>query len=231
VAWVYRLFGFRQIKVKVGIPGQNDSKRLKAIRKRVGTGVQLRVDANEAWRPSETADRICELEASAIDCVEQPIAHADIDALREIRRRVSTTIMLDESLCGTADAERAVRDGLCDRFNLRLSKCGGYIATLRLAQLARRYGIGIQLGCQVGESAILTAAGRHFATSVADLTAVEGSYDRHLVREALGDRDLTFGRGGTAPALRGSGLGVGIDRAALRRVTVCEEQLFGRSGD
>jgi muconate cycloisomerase len=231
VAWAYRLFGFQQIKVKVGIPGQLDSKRLSAIRKHVGTGVQIRVDANAAWRSSESVDRIAELENSAIDCVEQPIPHADISALPGIRKRVSTPIMLDESLCGMEDARKAVQEGLCDRFNLRLSKCGGFIPTLRLAQFAQRNGIAFQLGCQVGESAILSAAGRHFATSVAKLTAVEGSYDRHLVREALGDRDLTFGRGGLAPALLGPGLGVGIDRAALGRVTVAQEQLFGRSSD
>ena len=55
--------------------------------------------------------------------------------------------------------------------------------TLRLAQFAKQHGIGCQLGCQVGETAILSAAGRHFAGSVADLRHVEGSYDRHLVRE------------------------------------------------
>ena len=96
--------------------------------------------------------------------------------------------MLDESLCGMIDAERAVAGGWCDLFNLRLSKCGGFIPSLRLAQLARRHGLGYQLGCQVGETAILVAAGRHFASSVADIRYLEGSYDRHLVREALGRR-------------------------------------------
>src|SRR5438045_7768492 len=104
-------------------------------------------------------------------------------------------IMLDESLCCDVDAERAVRGGWCDLFNLRLSKCGGFIPTLRLAQLARRHGLNCQLGCQVGETAVLSAAGRHFAASVAGLRYLEGSYDRHLVREALGTSDLTFGWG------------------------------------
>jgi L-Ala-D/L-Glu epimerase / N-acetyl-D-glutamate racemase len=227
LAWAYRLTGFRQIKVKVGIAGQDDSVRLRIIRKRVGARIQLRVDANEAWRPDDAVERIRSLQPYAIDCVEQPVSHSEIHALCDIRKQVSIPIMLDESLCGMVDAERAVRDGLCDRFNLRLSKCGGFIRTLRLVQFARKNGIAIQLGCQVGESAILSAAGRHFATSIADLTAVEGSYDRYLVREGLGDRDLTFGRGGLAPALPGPGLGVTVDPAALTRVVVGQEQLIG----
>ena len=72
-------------------------------------------------------------------------------------------IMLDESLCGMVDAEEAIAGGLCDLFNIRLSKCGGFIPSLRLVQVARRHGLGCQLGCQVGETAILSAAGRHFA--------------------------------------------------------------------
>src|SRR2546421_192127 len=117
--------------------------------------------------------------------------------------------------------------GACALFNLRLSKCGGFIPALRLAQFARRHGrLGYQLGCQVGETAVLSAAGRHFAASVADLRYVEGSYDRHLVREALGTKDLTFGWGGWAPALPGPGLGITLDAHALERVTQRKESLI-----
>jgi muconate cycloisomerase len=147
--------------------------------------------------------------------------------LAQVRRRVGVPIMLDESLCGMVDARRADEMGACDLFNLRLSKCGGYIPSLRLAQFARQQGLGYQLGCQVGETAILSAAGRHFASSVRDIRYVEGSYDRHLVREALGTQDITFGWGGWAPALAGMGLGVAIDPAALERVGVCKEVLLG----
>ncbi len=47
------------------------------------------------------------------------------------------------------------------------------------------------------------------------------------MREALGKTDLTFGYGGWAPLLTGSGLGVRIDPAALERVTVRKEALLG----
>jgi len=135
--------------------------------------------------------------------------------------------MLDESLCGAVDGERAVAGGWCDLFNLRLSKCGGFIPSLRLAQLAKRAGLGYQLGCQVGETGILSAAGRHFATSVGGIRYVEGSYDRHLVRDALTAEDLTFARNGTAPMLVGSGLGVTVRPADLDRVTVRRVSLLG----
>ena len=58
------------------------------------------------------------------------------------------------------------------------------------------------------------------ASLVSGLTHVEGSFDRFLVREPLTRQDLTFGWGGRAPALPGSGLGVDVDEDAVRRIAV-----------
>ena len=225
--WAMRLYGFRQLKVKVGIPGFDDVKRLRIIRRGAGRRMDIRVDANEAWPPGDTVERIRDSQRFGITSVEQPVAHEHLGALAEIRTQVQTPVMLDESLCSRFDAQRAVELKACDLFNLRISKCGGFIPALRLAQFAKQHDIGCQLGCQVGETAILSAAGRAFASSVADLRYVEGSYDRHLVAEALGVTDLTFGYGGWAPLLIGSGLGVRISPAALARVIVRKESLLG----
>jgi L-Ala-D/L-Glu epimerase len=226
-AWRMRVFGVSQVKVKVGIEGHDDPYRLRMIRRRVGKKVDLRVDANEAWPASAAAEKIAGLEPYVISAVEQPVPHAEVDRLADIRKRVKTPIMLDESLCGLADAERAAANGLCDLFNLRLSKCGGFIPALRLAQFAVKHGLGYSLGCQVGETAILSTAGRHFATSVKDLRYIEGSFDRHLVEYPLGDEDVTFGWGGWAPALVRTGLGVGIREDMVDRLTLRKEVLIG----
>jgi muconate cycloisomerase len=226
-AWRMRLYRFRQLKVKVGIEGHDDAYRLQIIRSRVGRKMDIRIDANEAWPAEEVVSRIRELEPFGISAVEQPVRHEEVAALREVRRQVRVPIMLDESLCSRTDAQRAIEQETCDFFNIRLSKCGGFIPSLRLAQLARQHGRGYQLGCQVGETGVLSAAGRHFASSVCDIRYVEGSYDRHLVREALAQRDITFGWGGWAPALAGPGLGVTLDSAALERVAIRKEHVLG----
>ncbi len=224
---VYRLAGFKQVKLKVGIEGQDDVKRTGIIRRWLGRSMDLRLDANEAWAPADVAARIRELEPFGITSVEQPVRHEEVASLADVRKQVNTPVMLDESLCGPIDAERAVKGGWCDLFNLRLSKCGGFIPSVRLAQFAKRHNLGYQLGCQVGETAILSAAGRHFATSVADIRYLEGSYDRHLVWEALAVEDLTFGRGGRGPALVGTGLGFTLAPARLDWLTQRKESLLG----
>ncbi len=227
MGWVMRLYGFKMVKVKVGIAGQDDPKRLGIIRRRVGRSTDLRVDANEAWTADQAIEYIRTLEPYGVTSVEQPLPHEAVADLPRVRQALKTPIMLDESLCGEVDAQRAIAAGSCDLFNLRLSKCGGFIPTLRLAALAASHGVGYQLGCQVGESAILSAAGRHFACSVKDIRYLEGSYDRHLVREALAEEDITFRHGGKAPMLPGSGLGITVSVARLAMVTVRKERLVG----
>ena len=44
-----RIYGFRQVKVKVGVPGQDDPARLGRFRRIMGKSMDLRLDANEAW--------------------------------------------------------------------------------------------------------------------------------------------------------------------------------------
>jgi muconate cycloisomerase len=227
LAFSYRMFGFKQCKVKVGIEGQDDISRLRTIRKWMGSEMQLRLDVNEAWKVEDVAKRWKELSPFNIAWVEQPVLHEVIGELAKIRKSLNMKVMLDESLCGMQDAERCLADGWGDLFNLRLSKCGGFIRTLRLASFAAKHGLSCQLGCQVGESAILSAAGRHFACSVKGLQALEGSFDHWLVKEALGTKDITFGLGGYAPALPGFGLGVSINPQAIKRVTQHQEVLLG----
>lgn len=228
--WLARLYGcagFRQVKVKVGIEGQDDLERLTEVRRIMGATMGVRIDANEAWTPEQAITELNRLKRVGLEWVEQPCPVESDGALRQVRQATGVAVMLDESLCGMVDAEAAIAGGWCDLFNLRLSKCGGFIPSLRLAQKAHRSGIRCQLGCQVGETGVLTAAGRRFAQSVAGLAAVEGSYDRHLVKERLTTRDLTFGLGGKAPALTTPGLGVELDPAAVARVTVKTENLCG----
>ncbi len=153
-----------------------------------------RTSCSSEWRP------LRQFNPSAL---EQPVPHAEVGRLAELRPLLGIPIMLDESLCGYPDAQAAVDRRTADLLNVRLSKCGGILASLRIIALAQRSGLGVQLGCHPGETSLLSAAGRHVASRVAGLRYVEGSYDRHILAANLTNRDLTFGYGGRArPLLR-----------------------------
>lgn len=219
-----RIFGFSQGKVKVGVEGFDDVRSVSLMRRMMGRAFDIRIDANEAWRCDNIEERLAPLLPFGITAVEQPVPHADVDGLAAVRSRLAVPIMLDESLCSLSDGQRAIERGTCDLFNIRLSKCGGFVRSLKLAAMAHRAGLGYQLGCQVGETGLLSAAGRHFACSVGGIRYLEGSFDKFLVRERLTVEDITFGYRGFAPALEGPGLGVTIDRESLARVTIREER-------
>ncbi|MDG2390815.1 MAG: enolase C-terminal domain-like protein [Planctomycetaceae bacterium] len=223
VKWLCRLYrwaGFRQCKVKVGIEGVDDLELLSLARKALGPNIALRVDANEAWEPQELAVNAKAFEQFQIVSIEQPLRHEAVNQLAKIRPELSIPIMLDESMCSLKDGQRAIDQGLCDLFNIRLSKCGGIVNSVKLAVMAQQAGLGFQLGSQVGETGILSAAGRHFVTTIGGWLAAEGSFDNFLIKERLTEEDLTFWIDGTAKALAGSGLGMTVDTEAVERVTI-----------
>jgi muconate cycloisomerase len=221
-ALVRRLYGFQHCKVKVGQEGDDDPARLRTIRRWIGAKMDLRLDANEAWRAAELRLKIEPLAEFGISCLEQPVPHSDIAQLANLRHQIEVPVMLDESLTSVVDAEAAIAGQTCDLFNIRLSKCGGFLASLRLAARAHSAGLGYQLGCHPGESGVLSAAGRHWACSVAHIRYLEGSYDRHLFRRLLTNENITFGYGGQAPVLIQPGLGVTINEAVLQDVAVSQ---------
>lgn len=224
-AWKLWLYGFRQIKLKVGVAGQDDPGRLRTLRRIVGTSLDLRLDANEAWPASEVVERARALVPYGPSVLEQPVPHAEVEALAALRPSIGIPLMLDESLCGFPDAVRAIEQRTADLLNVRLSKCGGIVPSLRIIGLAQRSGLGLQLGCHPGETGLLSAAGRHVAGNVRGLRYVEGSYDHHILTQNLTVEDLTFGYGGLAPPLSGFGLGVRVDPEALERLTVKRQEI------
>lgn len=221
---VRRAYGFHDCKVKVGSQSNDDAARLATIRRWIGPRVDLRLDANEAWHLDELVQRMAELRPFEISCIEQPVPHAEVQGLAQLRKQIGVPVMLDESLTSMTDAEAAIAEGTCDLFNIRLSKCGGFINSLKLATRAHTAGIGYQLGCHPGESGVLSAAGRQWACSVANIRYLEGSYDRHVLRHPVTHEDMTFGYGGRAAAIDRAGLGVTINAVALDPLIVTQRE-------
>ena len=218
-AWMYRLYGFRDVKLKVGDSPEDDLALVEAMRRRLGDRIEVRVDVNGAWTPEQAIEILPRLHELNVTSVEQPVAVEQMSRLAATRPDNSPMVMLDESLVTEADAKRAVAEKLGDAFNIRISKNGGLIPSMRLAKLAADNGMVWQLGCHPGETGLLSAAGRAFACSVQDVRYLEGSYDRHLLARNIIKEDVTFGWGGRAKRLEGPGLGVTVDRKALEELT------------
>lgn len=220
-----RCYGLRDFKLKVGDPG--DDARVRAavslLNRPLRTGrAKLRLDANGGWTLEEARQRLRSWADLPIACVEQPLARGHEESWYQLLSASPIPLMADESLVTPEDAERLLRHRAAGWFNVRLSKNGGLLPALRLAQLAQKHGVGVQLGCMVGETSLLSAAGRWFLGSVARVGFAEGSYGRFLLRGDVSTRAVRFGYGGRAIEPAGPGWGVEVSEELLRRWS-CEK--------
>jgi L-alanine-DL-glutamate epimerase-like enolase superfamily enzyme len=210
-----KLVGLTHIKLKVGTP--DDEARVRAVREVLGPDASLRLDAGGAWTLDQASAQIDRLSRYGIAAVEQPIARGDPEQLARLRLRTGARLVADESVINRADGLALISARAVDAFNIRVSKCGGLILAHELARLAVAAGLEVHVGGLVGESAILSAAGRHLAAAVERLAFAEGSFGTLLLTEDLSRAAIRFGTGGEAPLLTGPGLGVQVVEQRLRK--------------
>jgi muconate cycloisomerase len=225
IAEVFRAYRVAEVKVKVGFRG--DVEAVRAVRGALGPRASIRVDANGAWGPAEALGAIGALARLGVESVEQPLPRGAVSDLAALRVRSPLPLVADESLLTVDDARDLAVAGAVDRFNLRVSKSGGLGPCLAIAAVAAEAGIGVQVGCQAGETAILSAAGRHLAAALDPLLHAEGSFGEALLVEDVGAAPVVFGIGGEAPALTGPGLGIEVDAGRVRRWTRRTVELGG----
>ncbi len=210
-------------KLKVG--DADDGARLDATvraldRKLTNGKVTLVLDANAAWTLDEATEKLRAWQHLPITCVEQPLAKDAGKDWGELARRTSLPLMPDESLVTPDDAEAMIVQQAAGWFNIRIAKNGGLLPSLQLAVLARRHGIAVRLGCMVGETSILSAAGRWFLQPVPGVRFAEGSFGRFLLKDDVVSRSLRFGFGGRWRPMTGPGLGIDVEQERLERLAL-----------
>lgn len=215
-------WGLRDFKLKAAVPGWlnrlHAAHRVlrRAIRKHRAT---LRVDANGGWTLDEAREAVPHLETCEVAAIEQPLAPSHDAAAVQLAASTSCPLVADESLVTPQDGERLARRGAFRIWNIRVAKNGGLLAALRLAGRALQAGFQVQLGCLVGETSILSAAGLAFLEACPGVRFVEGAFGGWLLKGDVTQRRVQFGFGGRPRALPGSGLGVRVEEPALRRWT------------
>ena len=210
---------FRDFKVKLSGDADRDRRKLAAFAK-VGSLARLRLDANNLWSGIAPCVRHIAALQTDIFAVEEPLLVGDLAGFQEVGQACGVPIILDESLLRTEqldaldDAERWI-------VNLRVSKMGGVLRTLAIAAEAQRRGIGVIVGCQVGETSILARAGLAVMNAVGTrLVAAEGAFGTYLLRRDLATPSLMFGLDGVVvademPQAQADGLGLAIREQAL----------------
>ena len=164
--------GYTTLKVKVGFDAKADAARVARIQGLAGGRARLRLDANQGYSRPDAIAFLAALDPTGIELVEQLCAAGDWEAaaaVAAVGRACGIPIMLDESIYGAADVERAAQLGAATHIKLKLMKCGGLTACAALLERIRALGMEPVLGngvaADIGCWMEACVARRHVATA------------------------------------------------------------------
>jgi len=117
--------GFRTFKVKVGKDVDADLARVRTVQEVLAGRATIRLDANRGFSRPDGCRFAKALEPAGIELFEQPCASGDWDANAAVAAVSTVPVMLDESIYGMADIERAGAIPGVGLVKLKLKKMGG----------------------------------------------------------------------------------------------------------
>jgi mandelate racemase len=134
--------GFRAIKLRLGYPTlQEDLAAVRAIRKRIGDGIALMVDYNQALDLPEALRRGRALDDEDICWIEEPIRHDDYAGCTALRQALRTPLQIGENFSLPPSMETALAAGASTYVMPDLERIGGVTGWRQAAALAERHGI------------------------------------------------------------------------------------------
>jgi mandelate racemase len=128
---------FRAVKLRLGYPSlQEDLAALDAVRKRIGDGVAIMVDYNQALTVEEALIRGRALDQENIVWIEEPIRHDDYAGCAVLARELKVPIQIGENFSLPTAMETALAAGAADLVMPDLERIGGVTGWLAAAELA-----------------------------------------------------------------------------------------------
>jgi L-alanine-DL-glutamate epimerase-like enolase superfamily enzyme len=205
--------GFSILKIKGGRDAEEDIERIRALRRRLGAPVALRLDVNQGYSVRQAVS-VMDALAGEIEFIEQPVDADDVDGLAELAARSVLPVMADESVLGPDDAIEILERGiplLC----VKLMKSGGITAAARVCDVARQHGARVMIGC-MDELPISMAAAAHLALSHPAVAFAD--LDGHLdMQQRVATGGLVINNGRVSVTTE-PGLGVRVDRHHLEEL-------------
>lgn len=222
-------FGIRVLCLKAAGKGgwRKDVGNFRAVREAVGADVMIGVDPNTGWSVAETVQALNAMREMDVGYCEQPIDRRDLRGLALIRAQAGgVSIMTDESLFTVRDAAEIAEAGAADVFCVKLYKVGGLTPARKIAAVGEAHRISVNCGGLAVASQFEAAAAAHYCASI-PASRTFGAAEFVFGVGVLGDDPLVADgamtiKGGAVAVPTGPGLGLTLDEAALKRMTLSE---------
>lgn len=136
--------GHSRFKIKVGLPDlERDIERVAAVRRVIGPGRLLMVDANQLWDLPAARRAAAALARYDIYWLEEPLPACDTRGYARLRSAIDIPIAAGESLFTEAEFSDLLMAQGCDFIQPNICRVGGITAFLRIASLARSFSIPV----------------------------------------------------------------------------------------
>lgn len=193
----YRKLGLRDYKIKLSGDAERDRGNIAILRAAGIAPTQVRADANNLWSDHDVARDYLQSLDFPFTAIEEPLRAGQFADLARLAVELATRIVLDESL--TRENQLAQLPGPTRQWivNLRVSKMGGLLRSLAVAQRCHEKGLAMVVGAQVGETSLLTRAALIVVQAARDIViAQEGAFGTMLLESDAVQPALMFGAAG-----------------------------------
>jgi mandelate racemase len=151
--------GFKAVKLRLGYATlAEDLTALRAARERLGAGIEIMVDYNQALSPAEGVRRARALALEGVAWLEEPIRHDDLAGNARIAAAGTIALQLGENFNGVEAMAAAVRAAASHLVMPDLARIGGVTGWMHAAGLAAAHGIAMSSHLYPEVSAHLLAA-------------------------------------------------------------------------
>lgn len=208
----------KRIKIKVDRDLDKLEQTLDQVRC-LAPELTISLDVNEGWEPNILMQAGDYLQRYQVAFVEEPTKARSWQHMAEFRRAYQVPIMLDESFANELDIEQGIEQEAFDILNIRLSKCGGFMAAVRYLEQAESLGKGVYFGVHVGEVGPLLASQRALAACAKNSFGIEvGKHDQWFAHPTIRN-DYGIDRSThTAKCFHGFGHGIEPSEFLLRNL-------------
>lgn len=219
-AGAYLEQGYRRLKLKIK-PG-HDVQETKAVRFAFPQ-VRLQVDANSAYN-LDNAEALLPLDEVNLLLIEQPLGEDDLWDHAQLQKKFQTALCLDESILSIRHTRQALEMKACRVVNIKAGRVGGLSEAIAIHDFCKTRNVPVWCGGMletgVGRAANLALASLPGFTLPGDISATERYYLEDITNERF-----VLNPDSTINVPEGSGLGISLNREALKRYSLAEQEM------